>query len=152
MQAVVGTVTEKIFSNKKFAVMRIAVNGKSLRVIGESGLIDIANVTEHYTFNGDYETHPEYNDQFRVTSMHLVPVTANLMKDFLVANVGVGKKIALKLIEKFGAKLPELLDAKAIDELATTERVSAALATVMCNGWTDQKGKTNIANLKDETQ
>lgn len=149
MQAVIGTVTEKVFSNKNFAVMRISVNGKSLRVIGDTALVAVANVTEHYSFNGEYETHPEYSDQFRVTSMHLVPVTVNLIKDFLVANVGVGKNIALKLIEKFGVKLPELLDAKAIDELAMTERVSAALATVMCNGWADQKGKTAVIHFME---
>ena len=149
MEAVIGTVTEKVFSSAELAVMRISTNGKSLRMVGKPTLIDIADVAEHYSFRGHYETHPDYNEQFRIDSMQLVPVTNDLMNDFLVANVGVGKGIALKLIEKFGVRLPELLDGKAIDQLATTDRVSPALATIICNGWVEQSGKTAVINFME---
>lgn len=100
-----GTVETVVFRNDDngYAVLRLKTsNGDSLTAVG---CMPRAGVGEYLVVSGSWMTHPSYGDQFKIEKCERsLPATEGAILEYLSSGTirGIGRKTAVKIVEKFG--------------------------------------------------
>lgn len=100
-----GVVEAVIFRNDDngYAVLRVATaNGDSLTAVG---CMPNVGVGEYLVISGRWMTHASYGDQFKIEQCERsLPATEGAILEYLSSGTirGIGRKTAVKIVEKFG--------------------------------------------------
>jgi exodeoxyribonuclease V alpha subunit len=143
-----GTVTKVHFESDDIQIFAVKSLDKKARVLFKDKHLRVA-IGDHVLVEGDVNEHHKYGEQIDANNITYIPVTNELLADFLTTGTGVGPAISKRLIGAFPDTLIELLEQRDIDTLCTVERVSQALALVICHGWHKQKGKAQLVEFMD---
>lgn len=107
-----GIVEKVVFQNSENSFTVIEINYKG-ELISAVGLLSDIAVGEEVTLCGTWEHHSVFGRQFKITSCerHLPDNAAKLYKYLASGTIkGIGPKIALKIIEKFGEDSIDVLE------------------------------------------
>ena len=107
-----GEVEKILFRNENssFTVMSVRTEEEKLTA---TGYCDGLYPGRRYLFKGDWNVHPRYGRQFKITSYEeILPTTCEGLKAYLGGGFvpGVGEKMAARLVDYFGEKTLEVID------------------------------------------
>lgn len=100
-----GVCEAVIFRNDDngYAVLRVStVNGDAITAVG---CMPRVGVGEHLVIIGSWITHPTYGEQFKIEQCERnLPATEGAILEYLSSGTvrGIGRKTAVKIVEKFG--------------------------------------------------
>ncbi|MBU2969232.1 ATP-dependent RecD-like DNA helicase [Pseudoalteromonas sp. C2R02] len=143
-----GTVTKVHFESDDIQIFAVKSLGKKTRVRLEDKHLRVA-VGDHVVVEGSVNVHDTYGEQLHANNITYIPVTNELLADFMTSGTGVGPVISKRLLRAFPVTLIELLEKRDIDTLCTVERVSQGLALVICRNWHKQNGKAQLIEFMD---
>jgi exodeoxyribonuclease V alpha subunit len=111
-QHIEGTVENILFCNETngYVVLDLDAGGEPVTVVGELGDVDEG---ECLSLTGQYVSHPRFGPQFQAESCERkLPNTAESIRRYLASGVikGIGKVLADKIVEVFGAKTLEIME------------------------------------------
>ena len=120
-----GVVENLVFHNEMngFSVLEINVNGELITCVG---VLAEAAPGEDVALVGKWDTHAVFGRQFRFSACtRSLPDTTGKLYRYLASGAvrGIGPKIALKIIEKFGESAMEVLESKP-EQLASIRGIS----------------------------
>ncbi|MEG2670020.1 MAG: ATP-dependent RecD-like DNA helicase, partial [Oscillospiraceae bacterium] len=107
-----GTIENIIYENAEngYAVCEIASGNQLIVLTGYMpGMIDGETIVAH----GEWTTHAEYGDQFKVEYFERVlPSTEAEIEKYLASGIlpGIGKTTAKRIVEKFGAESLNIIE------------------------------------------
>lgn len=135
-----GVVEKIVYANEEngYAVVRIERNGE---VIAAAGTIIRPATGHHLRLKGEWTTHPRYGRQFRADeSRWIAPVTANGIESYLASGVipGIGPGLAKSIVEKFGVRSLDILDADP-EQLCLIRGIGSKRLTLIRNAREDEK-------------
>tara|TARA_R110002094_G_scaffold195774_2_gene168733 strand:- start:2644 stop:4779 length:2136 start_codon:yes stop_codon:yes gene_type:complete len=148
MKSAIGTVNEIIFVSDKKQIIELRTKQDSIQVLFNDANLHVEQ-HDHICVRGKILNSKIWGDQIHASEVDYTPVTHELLADFLMAGVGIGKSIADRLISHFPNDLLKLIESKDIDVLSSAPRVSKAVATVICNNWHKQSGKVELLKYMD---
>ncbi|MDO6709676.1 ATP-dependent RecD-like DNA helicase [Aliiglaciecola sp. 2_MG-2023] len=148
MKTVIGTVSEIIFESGKKQIIELRTKLDSIQVLLNDAYLHVEQ-HDHIYVRGEILNSRIWGDQIHASEVDYTPVTHELLADFLMAGVGIGKSIANRLISYFPDNLLKLIEAKDIKTLSTAPWVSKSVATVICNNWHKQQGKVELLKYMD---
>lgn len=147
---VTGSVINTIFRNEAehFSIVRIKITKTNLdyqdKEIIVKGYFDQLQDQTAYCFYGVMEKHPRYGSQLKVQSYEtILPTTKDGLVQYLSSDLfyGVGKKSALKIVEKLG----ENAVSKIMDDSSVLDGVSG-VSKETGKSWLSVSGKIKDLN------
>lgn len=148
MKSAIGTVGEIIFESGKKQIIKLRTKQGSIQVLFNDVNLHVEQ-HDHICVRGKILNSKIWGDQIHASEVDYTPVTHELLADFLMAGVGIGKSIANRLISYFPDNLLKLIESKDIDALSAAPRVSKSVAIVVCNNWHKQLGKVELLKYLD---
>lgn len=146
MRNAVGTVIKIIYSSSHKQVIRLATKNESVKVVLHK-VEHYVEQNDHIRVTGNVVFSEHFGNQLQAEQVQHIPVTNNLIADFLTAGTGVGRAISERILSKYPSNLLNILESYDIDALSAVPRVSKAIATVICNNWRKQSGKAELINF-----
>jgi exodeoxyribonuclease V alpha subunit len=143
-----GTVSQILFHSNERQIIRIKTRTGNIKVLINQPHMHVER-HDHIRVAGKISTHQQFGEQLHATEVDMTPVGHELIVDFISQGQGVGKNIAQRLASRFGDELPDILARNDVATLASAERVSLALATVICNNFNKQGGKVELITWFD---
>jgi exodeoxyribonuclease V alpha subunit len=112
LTALSGSIETVIYENAEtgYAVFELDSGGDLIAV---AGVIGAVSEGEEVTLYGAYKTHPKYGDQFAAVSCKKkLPSDVAAVRKYLASGVfkGIGKTLAKRLSEAFGAEIFEVIE------------------------------------------
>lgn len=140
-----GGVEDIIFHNEEnsYAVFTINCEGSSVTVVGTFPAL---RPGENLEINGVWITHKRYGRQFSAQSFQRnMPDKDDALVRYLSSGFvkGVGIVTAQRIVEKFGADTPSVLE-DSPERLSEIKGITAAKAMMIGNAVTSQKALSNI--------
>ncbi len=151
MDTVEGVVERITFRNPEslYTVARF----RSDRVIPRRGATFTAvgpfssiSAGERFRLSGEWTTHPEYGEQFKVAVAEmLLPATEKGLVRYLGSGLipGIGPVTAQKLVDSFGLEATTIIDRQP-ERLTTVEGIGPVKATRIVEGWRRQQGVRDV--------
>ncbi|MBD5138942.1 MAG: ATP-dependent RecD-like DNA helicase, partial [Ruminococcus sp.] len=107
-----GVVDTVLFSNPAngYVVLDLDVNGDYVTVVGELGNIEEG---EELIVSGGYTKHAKFGMQFRASyCQRKMPATTNAILKYLSSGAlkGIGKTLAVRIVEEFGDKALDVIE------------------------------------------
>lgn len=119
-----------------------------LKAEGRPGLVTIVgsiagglNPGEVLKLKGDWQNHPKYGEQFRISSHESVaPATAAGIERYLSSGMikGIGPVMAKRLVGKFGTETLEVIE-KDIERLHEVDGIAEKRIEMIGNAWQSQR-------------
>ncbi|MFA0816291.1 MAG: ATP-dependent RecD-like DNA helicase [Anaerofustis sp.] len=111
MEQISGTIVHIIYTNptNRYTVLDIDVSGT---LISATGIVISAAEGERITANGEWYTHPNYGEQFRINDIVIdVPDDLESIRNYLSSGLlsGIGEKKADDLISYFGLSVLDVI-------------------------------------------
>jgi len=112
MPEIEGNVQRITYFNEKnmYTIIRLETDDGIATLVGTMGRLDVG---ETLCAEGQWEVHPRYGEQFKVTSFEVqMPSTINGVKNYLASGLisGIGPAMAGRIIDCFGEKSLEVLE------------------------------------------
>jgi exodeoxyribonuclease V alpha subunit len=148
MESTVGTVSEVIFKSNERQIISLKTKQNSIQVLLNNTSLHV-EPQDHIRVRGTVTNSSRWGKQIHANEIEYVPVTNDLLADFLMTGIGIGKSIAKRLITNFPDNLVRLLEANDVNELSSIPRVSKVAATVICNNWNKQAGKVELLKFME---
>jgi exodeoxyribonuclease V alpha subunit len=148
MKNAIGTVSKVIFERGKKQIIELRTKRNSIQVLFNDANLHVEQ-HDHIYVEGEFLNSKIWGAQIHASEVDYTPVTHELLADFLMAGVGIGKSIANRLISYFPHNLLNLIETKDIAAISSAPRVSKAVATVICNNWHKQLGKVELMKFMD---
>ncbi len=107
-----GVVEELIYSNEANGYTVCCIK-RGEEVITAVGYMPFINVGETLELSGEWVTHPDYGEQFRVEEYRkIMPRTESAILKYLSSGIvkGVGPVTAARIVERFGEKTLEVIE------------------------------------------
>ncbi len=126
-------------------MIRIAVPGAPAQIT-LVGNIYKPQVGESIEAEGEWTDHPRFGRQFKVRTYRvLLPATLQGIEDYLATgNIrGIGQELARRLVEKFGERTLEVIDAEP-NRLLEVPGIGAKRLEMIQTAWQAQAGVRNI--------
>jgi exodeoxyribonuclease V alpha subunit len=143
MKSAIGTVSGIIFESGKKQIIELRTKQDSIQVLFNDANLHVEQ-HDHICVRGEILNSKTWGDQIHASEVEYTPVTHELLADFLMSGVGIGKSVANRLISYFPDNLLKLIESKDIDALSSAPRVSKSVATLVCNNWHKQLGKVEL--------
>lgn len=142
-----GTLESILFRNEEtgFTVAKVS-SLSSLRETVITGILPGVNIGEKLILKGNWTIHPEYGQQFRVSSYQVEqPVTSEGIVKFLSSSLirGIGPKTAEKIVAAFGEKSLAVIENEPV-KLETVEGIGKAKREMIEKGWSEKKEIKNV--------
>ena len=118
-----------------------------LKAEGRAGLVTIVgslpglNPGEVLKLKGDWQSHPKYGQQFKITSHEsIVPATVAGIERYLSSGMikGIGPVMAKRLVSKFGVATLDVIEQN-IERLREVEGIGEKRVEMIVNAWQSQK-------------
>lgn len=145
MPEIQGVVDDIVFQNEENGYVVAHVKGKNERTT-IVGFIPYLIEGQNLKLEGQWVTHPQFGQQFKVESYEeLLPSTLLGIERYLASGViaGIGPVTAKKIVEKFGERTLEILD-NDIGRLVEIEGVGEKKIDVIQESYLRQKEVKNI--------
>lgn len=147
METISGSIDKVTFHNAEngFFVIKVRVKGKGdpLTVVGAHPALSAG---EDVICTGDWRVDASFGHQFRAESVRTkTPATLNGIKKYLASGMipGIGPKFADKLVDYFGEKVIEAIEAGPA-ALMVVPGLGPAKAASLVQGWTEQRAVKEI--------
>jgi exodeoxyribonuclease V alpha subunit len=142
-----GTVERIVFSGSggEFTVARLTVPGQAEPVTVVGNLFGLP-AGAHLRAAGHYEENPRFGRQFRVVSYNeLAPRSVAAIKRYLGAGLikGIGPEFANRIVERFGEKTLEILDARP-DRIREVPGIGRTRALAIKKAWAEKRGQREV--------
>ncbi|NRA79314.1 MAG: AAA family ATPase [Pseudoalteromonas sp.] len=148
MESAIGTVTDVIFKSDEKQIVSLKTQHDYIQVLLNN--VDLhVEPQDHIRVRGTVANCSMWGKQIHANEIDYIPVTNDLLADFLMTGIGIGKATTERLITHFPSNLVSLLASNDINELSSVPRVSKAAATVICNNWNKQAGKVELLKFMD---
>ncbi|MEG1441957.1 MAG: AAA family ATPase, partial [Oscillospiraceae bacterium] len=140
-----GTIENIIYENAEngYAVCEIASGNQLIVLTGYMpGMIDGETIVAH----GEWTTHAEYGDQFKVEYFERVlPSTEAEIEKYLASGIlpGIGKTTAKRIVEKFGAESLNIIENEH-ERLTEIKGLTAAKVDIMYKKYIEQIGVREV--------
>jgi exodeoxyribonuclease V alpha subunit len=95
--------------------------------------------------SGDWTVHKEYGQQFKASSIQVVMESAEDAKKYLASGIirGIGKETAKKIVDHFGKKAIDLIDADP-SRLSQVPGIKPTQAETLAKAWAEARSKRRI--------
>ncbi|SFD10157.1 ATP-dependent DNA helicase [Pseudoalteromonas denitrificans] len=143
-----GVVKAIVYESKKMQVISFETKGENIKVVSWQPYLFV-ELHDYVSITGEMEF-TEYGSQLVVSDADYTPPTHALISDFVCSTVGVGSATADRLLVHFNDNLINRIESHDVDALCAVPRVSRALATAICNKWTEQTGKVQLIQFMQE--
>lgn len=142
-----GTVDRIVFSGSggEFTVARLKVGNEAEPVTVVGNLFGVP-VGARLRAAGHYEENPRFGRQFRVVSYaEVAPSTVEGIKRYLGAGLikGIGPEFASRIVERFGEKTLEILDARP-DRIREIPGIGRSRALAIKKAWAEKRGQREV--------
>ena len=142
-----GTIERIVFSGGggEFTVARLRV-GKDAEPVTVVGNLFGLPVGANLRAAGHYEENPRFGRQFRVVSYsELAPRSIEGIKRYLGAGLikGIGPEFASRIVERFGEKTLEILDARP-DRIREVPGIGRTRALAIKKAWAEKRGQREV--------
>ena len=139
MQEIEGLVDNIVYQNDEngYVVARLKNKEEAITIVG---YIPYLSEGQSLRLSGEWISHPEYGQQFKVkSSEELLPDSVNGIERYLASGIiiGIGPITAKKIVEKFGEKTLEILD-KNIERLKEIEGIGDKKISVINESFSKQ--------------
>ncbi len=128
-----------------FVVGRLKVeNEQELTTI--TGTLAGANIGDYLKIKGRWEIHPEYGQQFKVSSYEAEqPATVEGIEKYLSNSLikGIGPKTAKKIVAQWGEKSLDIIENQP-DRLKEIEGIGKHKRELIKTGWKEQRAVKNL--------
>ena len=139
----VGTVIGFVYKSDSFQVYKLKAENKTIKV-RSSNVQPFVMKGDHIRVMGDFVIDDRYGEQFHVHDVSHVPLSNDLIYDFIMQGTGIGKAIASRILSAFPDTIIEVLENKDIEELTKIEGITRATALVVINQWHAHAGKVAL--------
>ena len=145
MQEIQGTVEVIVFKNEDngYVVAHIKDKKKKITI---TGCIPYISEGQSLKLQGEWFTHPQFGEQFKVTSCEeVIPNSLEGIEKYLSSGVisGIGPVTAKKIVEHFGEKTLEVLDDN-IEKLKEIEGIGDKKIDTISKSYAKQREVRNI--------
>lgn len=145
MQEIQGTVEVIVFKNEDngYVVAHIKDKKKKITI---TGCIPYISEGQNLKLQGEWFTHPQFGEQFKVTSCEeVIPNSLEGIEKYLSSGVisGIGPVTAKKIVEHFGEKTLEILDEN-IERLKEIEGIGDKKIDTISKAYAKQREVRNI--------
>jgi exodeoxyribonuclease V alpha subunit len=142
-----GTIERIVFSGSggEFTVARLKI-GKDAEPVTVVGNLFGLPVGAHVRAAGHYEENPRFGRQFRIDSYsELTPRSIEGIKRYLGAGLikGIGPEFANRIVERFGDKTLEILDARP-DRIREVPGIGRTRALAIKKAWAEKRGQREV--------
>ena len=142
-----GTIERIVFSGSggEFTVARLKV-GKQADPVTVVGNLFGLPAGAHLRAAGHYEENPRFGRQFRIISYtELAPRTVDGIRRYLGAGLikGIGPEFANRIVERFGEKTLEILDARP-DRIREIPGIGRTRALAIKKAWAEKRGQREV--------
>lgn len=139
MQEIEGLVDNIVYQNDEngYVVAKLKNKEEAITIVG---YIPYLSEGQSLRLSGEWISHPEYGQQFKVkSSEELLPDSVNGIERYLASGIiiGIGPITAKKIVEKFGEKTLEILD-KNIERLKEIEGIGDKKISVINESFSKQ--------------
>jgi exodeoxyribonuclease V alpha subunit len=146
-ETVEGTLERLVFSGSDggFTVARLKDAKQSEPVTVVGSLLGLP-VGARLRARGYYETNPRFGRQFRIVSYtELSPQTLEGIQRYLGAGLikGIGPEFAARIVERFGEKTLEILDARP-ERIREVPGIGRTRALAIKKAWAAQRGQREV--------
>ncbi len=110
--SITGTVVEIIYQNDDNGYTVCDIENAELGLFTATGCMPYINEGEHIRADGTWVVHPDYGDQFKITSYEsILPADEESVLAYLSSGVieGIREATAKKLVEHFGAEVMTIM-------------------------------------------
>jgi len=142
-ETIEGTLDHVLFANDQsgyvVAVIERATEGHGrVTVVGNLGAVEVG---AGIRARGRFEKHPRWGEQFHIDDFEIVkPAGVAALERYLASEIrGVGPALARRIVERFGERLPEVLDNEA-HRLREVRGLGAAVIERIATAWRDASG------------
>jgi exodeoxyribonuclease V alpha subunit len=107
---------------------------------------------EDLSVNGNWETHPKYGQQFRITSFEItLPSTLDGIRKYLQSGMikGLGPKLAERVVNRFGERTLAVIETDP-DRLQEIEGVGEKKAALISAAWKDHHAVRTLMTFLQE--
>jgi exodeoxyribonuclease V alpha subunit len=128
-----------------FTIAKIKVQGRRELVTIVGNLIS-ASPGEVLQIKGNWDKHPRYGEQFKVTSYEsIVPATVKGIERYLGSGLikGIGPVMAKRLVDRFGEATLDVIEQN-IERLHEVEGIGSKRIEMITNAWSEQKEVRNV--------
>ncbi len=145
METIKGTVENIIYQNETngYTVCDIYDNEALITAVG---CMPVLNEGETVKVNGDWITHPEYGEQFKVMAYEkIMPHTVESIEKYLASGIvkGVGPSTAKKIVGRFGEQALDIIMFNPL-KLAEIKGINAKRAEMIGSSLEEQKGLMDV--------
>ena len=145
MPLIQGIVEDIVFQNTEngYVVARLKYNNDIITIVG---CIPYIIEAQSLKLSGEWTSHPQFGDQFKVESCEeVLPSSTIGIEKYLASGIisGIGPVTARKIVEKFGEKTLEILDNN-IDKLNEIEGIGKKKIQLIYDSYYKQREVKNI--------
>ncbi len=149
-ETIEGVIEEIIFFNPDngYTVLSLAPNSQ-VPGVGDDSIVVVGKLLELHPgetvrFTGFWTTHPEYGEQFKAQTMHLV-TNAGSLKRYLASGLieGIGEQTAKKILDHFGDKAMDILD-NAPERIREVPGIRTDRARRIAESWGEQRKQRKV--------
>lgn len=135
-----------VFQNRENGYAICEVSSKDEGLFYAVGYMPTVREGERAQLTGEWVTHPEYGEQFKVELYStIMPSEETAVIKYLSSGIvkGVREATAKKLYEAFGDRVFDILT-NAPEEIAKLKGISSERAHIMCKSFNEQRSVQNI--------
>ncbi len=125
-------------NNYTVAKLKVRGNPELVTVVGQLAGITPGQVLK---LSGDWEAHPKYGQQFKVTGYSIgLPAQIHGIEKYLGSGLikGIGPEMAKRLVEHFGTKALDVIE-RSPDDLLGVEGIGEKRLQMILRAWEDQR-------------
>lgn len=138
-----GTLERVLFANEQngYVVAIVERSGNDnghLTVVGNLGAVEVGAGIRAW---GRFEKHPRWGEQFHIEEFEVVrPAGVAALERYLASEIrGVGPALARRIVDRFGERLPDVLDTEP-HRLREVRGLGAAVIERIATAWRDASG------------
>lgn len=128
-----------------YTIAKVKIDGKKSLITVVGTLYSVVP-GELLRIEGDWNVHPRYGEQFRITSYEtLLPATAKGIERYLGSGMikGIGPVMAKRLVAQFGEVTLDIIDAN-IERLHEVPGIGGKRIDMIKGAWGEQKEVRNV--------
>ncbi len=128
-----------------YTIAKVKIDGKKSLVTVVGTLYSVVP-GEFLRIEGDWNIHPRYGEQFRITSYEtLMPATAKGIERYLGSGMikGIGPVMAKRLVAQFGEATLDVIDTD-VEKLHKVPGIAEKRIEMIKGAWNEQKEVRNV--------
>lgn len=146
MDSITGTVVEIIYQNDENGYTVCDIENAETGLFTATGCMPYINEGEHIRADGAWVVHPDYGDQFKISSYEtILPADEESVLAYLSSGVieGIREATAKKLVEHFGAEVMTIMLSEP-ERLAEIKGISKSKAVKIGESFAKRQSVQNV--------